>query len=73
MTDSTPHHDAAMPTIDVAHAARYLAVSERTIRRLVAGRAIGHRRLAGLIRFTQHDLDSYVERICVAAEVPTDH
>ena len=73
MTQSTILHDTNKPTIDVAHAARYLAVSERTVRRLVAGRAIGHRRLAGLIRFTQHDLDCYVEQICVAAEVPTDH
>ena len=63
MTQSTTLHDTNKPTIDVAHAAQYLGVSERTIRRLVAGRAIGHRRLAGLVRFTQGDLDGYVRAI----------
>jgi excisionase family DNA binding protein len=58
-----------LPTIDVPQAARYLGVSERTVRRLVASRAIGHRRVAGsLIRFTQSDLDLYVESIRVDAK-----
>jgi excisionase family DNA binding protein len=74
MTQLTvPLHDTHMPTIDVAHAADYLGVSERTIRRLVASRAIGHRRLAGLIRFTQGDLDRYVENISVCPEAPAVH
>jgi excisionase family DNA binding protein len=56
------------PTFDVEDAAQYLKVSERTVRRLVASRAIRHRRVAGLVRFTREDLENYVESTLVAAE-----
>jgi excisionase family DNA binding protein len=59
-----------MPTIDVAHAARKLGVSERTIRRLVANHAISHRRVAGLVRFTEGDLNEYTQSIRVRIENP---
>lgn len=74
VTQNTALKPSDLPTIDVPEAARYLGVSERTIRRLVASRAIGHRRVAGtLIRFTQSDLNGYVESIRVAAEVSAVH
>jgi excisionase family DNA binding protein len=61
-------HTADMPTIDIATAAQSLGVSQRTVRRLVASRTISHRRLAGLSRFTQADIDRYVKSISVSAE-----
>ena len=48
------------PTIDVASAADFLGISERTVRRLVAEKAIAHHRVVGLVRFTQADLDEFV-------------
>jgi excisionase family DNA binding protein len=69
MTQELGLKPSARPTIDVAHAAQYLDVSERTIRRLVASRAIGHRRVAGLIRFTPADLADYIENIRVAVKI----
>jgi excisionase family DNA binding protein len=56
------------PIHSVDDAAHYLGVSTRTIRRLVASRAISHRRVGGLVRFTQDDLQNYVERSLVVAE-----
>jgi len=57
-----------MPIIDVKQAAHDLRVSERTVRRLVATRAIGCRRVAGLVRFTERDLTDYVKSVLVSAE-----
>ena len=74
VTQNTALRPPDLPTINVAQAALFLGVSERTIRRLVASRALGHRRVAGsLIRFTQSDLDCYVESIRVAAEFSAVH
>ncbi len=56
------------PTIDVAGAAAFLGVSQRTIRRLVADRAIPHRRMGRLVRFTERDLDDYVETSRITTE-----
>jgi excisionase family DNA binding protein len=77
------HHDCVthntalsvpeLPNIDVAQAARYLGLSQRSVRRLVAARAIGHRRPLGLIRFTQRDLDQYIEGVSVAPKVSEVH
>lgn len=69
MPATTVQQTPGTPTIDVQSAARFLGVSERTVRRLVASRAIGHRHVVGLIRFTQEDLDDYVESVRVVAEV----
>ncbi len=56
------------PTIDVAGAAVFLGLSQRTVRRLIADRAIPHRRFATLVRFTQQDLDDFVAGSRVSAE-----
>jgi excisionase family DNA binding protein len=71
MTQISSLTPTAGPTIDVAHAAEYLGVSERTIRRLVSSRAIGHRRVAGLVRFTKEDLAEYTENIRVSVQMKT--
>jgi excisionase family DNA binding protein len=68
MTSSASATDPDAATIGVRTAARYLGVSERTIRRLVASRAISHRRVAGLVRFTNEDIEDYLRRVLVVAE-----
>jgi excisionase family DNA binding protein len=69
MTQELSLTPSTRPTIDVVHAAQYLGVSERTIRRMVASHAISYRRVVGLIRFTASDLDDYIESIRVGAQV----
>jgi excisionase family DNA binding protein len=69
MTQELSLTPSTRPTIDVAHAAQYLGVSERTIRRLVASHAISFRRVVGLIRFTESDLNDYTERVRVTVDL----
>ncbi len=63
--DMTNATTSSAPTMDVKTAARYLNVSERTLRRLVAGRAIPYHRVANRVRFSEVNLDEYVEQTMV--------
>lgn len=48
--------------MDISHASRYLNCSERYLRRLVQERRVPFIRLGGRkIRFSLHDLDSWVD------------
>lgn len=51
-------------------ASRLLQVSPRTITRLIASCAIQHRRVRGQIRFTQGDIDDYIERCKITVHDP---
>lgn len=55
-----PVEPAGLYTITTA--TKYLGIGERTLRTLVADGAIGHRRVKKLVRFTQQDLDTYIEK-----------
>jgi excisionase family DNA binding protein len=46
--------------LDVDAVARALGVSAATVRRLAAGRSLGHHRFGGQIRVRPEDLDDYV-------------
>ena len=55
--------------LDISQAARTLAVSEITIRRLVRTKRIQHRRIGRRILFTELDINSFLENVKVAAAV----
>jgi excisionase family DNA binding protein len=57
----TDHHDPH-PLMTFDEAARYLGVTPRFVRKLVAERRLAHRKLGRLIRFTRADLDEFSER-----------
>jgi excisionase family DNA binding protein len=48
--------------MDWSQAAAYLGLTERQLRRAVEGRKISFSRVSREIRFTQDQLDEYVER-----------
>lgn len=48
---------------DVKEAAKYLAVSEATVRRMVADKAIPHFRQRGQIFFRQRDIEKWIDSL----------
>lgn len=56
-----------LPSKGIPAVAKHLGVSEHTLRRLVEARAIPHHRVGSLIRFTQQDLQDYVNQTPVDA------
>lgn len=53
--------------LTIEDASRALAVSERTLRRLVSTGAIAHRKIGRQIRFTDADISEYVHKCQVPA------
>jgi excisionase family DNA binding protein len=47
--------------LDVAHAAEYLSVKERFVRRLVDEKRIPFHKVGRLVRFDQSDLDTFIQ------------
>ena len=66
--------DGASPArrrpLGLADAADYLNVSERYMRRLVAERRIAYLKLGRLLRFSEADLDAYLEACRVTPPLP---
>lgn len=60
MTD--PQSAKPVRLLKPAEAARFLAVSERTVKRLTARRELPHVRVGGSMRFVMEDLLAYVAR-----------
>lgn len=56
--------------LNVLEAARYLNVSERYVRRLVAERRIPFLKVGRLLRFRPHDLEEYLVACQVRAALP---
>jgi excisionase family DNA binding protein len=46
--------------LDVRAAAAYLAISVRTMRKLLSSRSMPHYKIAGCVRIEQGDLDSFL-------------
>jgi excisionase family DNA binding protein len=49
------------PLLSIPEAAKLLGISESTMRSHVSCRRIAHRRIGGSIRFTEQDIQSFVE------------
>ena len=49
--------------MSVAHAAHYLGIGERTLRRYVAENLIEHRRVGGLIKFERAALEEFARPV----------
>jgi excisionase family DNA binding protein len=49
------------PLLSIRDAAKLLGISESTMRSHVSCRRIAHRRIGGAIRFTEQDIQSFVE------------
>lgn len=49
--------------VDSVDAAKYLAIGERTFRRLVADGKIPRRRIGALVRYRVSDLDAFIESL----------
>lgn len=47
--------------MDVAQVADHLAVSERTVRRLIDAREIGHHRIGRRLRVSHRQLEAYLD------------
>lgn len=47
--------------LSVPEAADYLTISERSLRRLIAGRKISYSKIGNLVRFEHSDLDAFVD------------
>ena len=60
MTD--PQESELIRLLKPAEAARFLAVSERTVKRLTARGELPHVRVGGSMRFVMADLLAYVAR-----------
>jgi excisionase family DNA binding protein len=58
---------AAQQWMSVKEAAPFLGVSERTVRRLVAAREVGHYVVGSQIRIAMADVDRYLARTRVNA------
>ena len=60
------------PLLDLSAAANLLAIAPGTLRgHVIAGR-IAHRRVGGLIRFSEADLDEFVESCRVEVRGPVE-
>lgn len=59
--------DRSRPTLSTSDAARLLGVSERTVRRFMAGGSITYYRIGGLTRFRKCDIEAFIE----AGRVPS--
>lgn len=46
--------------LGVPEAAVYLTISERSLRRMIAGRKIAYTKIGNLVRFEPEDLDAFV-------------
>jgi excisionase family DNA binding protein len=53
------------PLLDLPAAAAILGVSACTLRRAVSAGKVPHRRIGGVIRFTEEDIRQYVESCAV--------
>jgi excisionase family DNA binding protein len=58
------------PLMTVPEAANLLRISERTLRGYVANGRIPHRRIGGSIRFSEQDLESFVDSCVVEMRHP---
>ena len=58
LSDST---DLDAPVLTKRCISERLRVSTRTVDRLIARRLIAHHRIGDLVRFSQRDVDAYVE------------
>lgn len=56
----SPRAAAPSHPLDIAHAAAYLGVSERWVRRAVAERRVRHYKVGKLLRFDPRDLDAFL-------------
>lgn len=57
-----------LPLFDVGDVAQMFAVSPRTISRWIEQGLIDYRKMGRLVRFTETDIERFIERIRVAAE-----
>lgn len=64
----SPEAASGTELLDVAHAASYLTVSERFVRRLVAERRVPYVKLGKFVRFHRTDLDAFVAQGRVEGE-----
>jgi excisionase family DNA binding protein len=58
------------PLLSIPEVAAILGISEHTLRGHVARGKISHRRIGGMIRFTEADLSEFVEGAKVSTKVP---
>ena len=68
--DYSPRSSTEGHPLNLLEAARYLNVSERYVRRLVAERRIPFLKVGRLLRFRPHDLEEYLVACQVRAALP---
>jgi len=62
MADQQPFTEVEPMLYDKQEAATYLRTTERHVERLVEQGAIGHSRVGRFVRFTESDLQDYLDR-----------
>lgn len=62
--------DAPSVAVTIADAARRLAVSETTVRRLLASRSLTSVRIGRAVRVLSRSVDEFVDRACNAPTLP---